>query len=118
MELRAAHQEPGESLDLTVVRLRTHMDQHLDASDFRWQLDLGRLRDLSPREREVFLLLGFGLSNRRIARVLGVTERTVKAHVGQVLSKLVLESRLQAGLAAFNLLDAPEATAGQVSGHG
>lgn len=73
---------------------------------FPWQLDPGQLRGLSLREQEVFLLLGFGLSNRSISKVLGITERTVKAHIGRVLAKLTLESRLQAGLAAFALLTA------------
>jgi len=55
---------------------------------FPWQFDTERLRDLSPREQDVFFLLGLGLSNRNISRVLGVTERTVKAHVGRILAKL------------------------------
>jgi DNA-binding NarL/FixJ family response regulator len=59
------------------------------------------VEQLSPREREVFFMLGTGFSNRDISRLLGVTEPTVKTHVGHVLTKLQLESRLQAGLAAF-----------------
>jgi DNA-binding NarL/FixJ family response regulator len=57
--------------------------------------------ELSPRELEVFVLLGMGLGNRRIGQVLGVTERTAKTHVGRVIGKLGLESRLQVGLAAL-----------------
>jgi DNA-binding NarL/FixJ family response regulator len=52
------------------------------------------------RELDVFLLLGLGHSNREIARLLNITERTVKAHVGRILIKLNLQSRLQLGLAA------------------
>jgi DNA-binding NarL/FixJ family response regulator len=55
---------------------------------------------LSPRELEVFRLLSTGLSNRQLSRSLGITERTVKAHVGSIMRKLGLESRLQVGLAA------------------
>lgn len=55
---------------------------------------------LSPRELDVFILLGLGCSNARIARQLGITERTVKTHVGHIIVKLGLESRLQIGLAA------------------
>ena len=66
-----------------------------------WQLAARQLHVLSSREREVFTLLGLGYSNRRIAQHLAVTERTVKAHVGRVLAKLGLESRLEAGLAAL-----------------
>jgi DNA-binding NarL/FixJ family response regulator len=56
---------------------------------------------LSPRERTVFEFLGAGYDNRSIARELGLSERTVKRHVTVILTKLRLESRLQAGLAAL-----------------
>lgn len=62
-----------------------------------------RLATLTPREREVFVLLGKGLSNVHISKLLGVSQATVKSHVGRVLAKLDLESRLQAGLAAVAL---------------
>jgi len=55
---------------------------------------------LSEREVEVLRLLARGLANKTIARELGITERTVKAHVGSVLAKLQLESRTQAALYA------------------
>lgn len=58
---------------------------------------------LTPRERAVFRLLGFGYDNRSIARELRISERTVKRNVTGVLAKLKLESRLQAGLAALIL---------------
>jgi DNA-binding NarL/FixJ family response regulator len=56
---------------------------------------------LTPRERTTFELLGLGYDNRSIARVLEISERTAKRHVTAILSKLKLESRLQAGLAAL-----------------
>ncbi|WP_406633660.1 response regulator transcription factor [Amycolatopsis sp. WGS_07] len=55
---------------------------------------------LTPRERDVLLLLGRGLSNRDIAAELGLAERTVKVHVGNVLAKLQVDSRTQAALLA------------------
>ncbi|MGI5170236.1 helix-turn-helix domain-containing protein [Spirillospora sp. CA-253888] len=66
-----------------------------------WGAELQRVGRLSEREREVFALLGNGDSNRRIAARLGVAERTVKAHVAQIMTKIQVESRLQAGIVAF-----------------
>jgi DNA-binding NarL/FixJ family response regulator len=58
---------------------------------------------LSERETEVLRLVARGYANKNIARELGITERTVKAHVGAVLSKLHLESRTQAALYAARI---------------
>jgi DNA-binding NarL/FixJ family response regulator len=68
------------------------------AGSTTWPVLLDRVSLLSAREMEVFILLGVGASNRTLAGSLGVAERTVKAHVAQVMAKLVVESRLQAGL--------------------
>lgn len=56
----------------------------------------GRAADvvtLTPRERDVLALLAEGLSNKRVARDLGVSESTVKFHVQAVYSKLGVQSR-------------------------
>ncbi len=55
---------------------------------------------LTRREREVLELIGRGLSNKRIARELGIAEKTVKTHVGHVLAKLGVTDRTQAALHA------------------
>jgi two-component system, NarL family, response regulator LiaR len=55
---------------------------------------------LTPREREVLCLIAAGRSNKRIARELGVAEKTVKTHVGHVLAKLGVSDRTQAALVA------------------
>ena len=55
------------------------------------------------RELEVLALLGEGLSNQQIATALGITHRTARAHVGSILRKLKLQSRLQAGLVAASI---------------
>jgi two-component system, NarL family, response regulator LiaR len=55
---------------------------------------------LTPREREVLALIGRGWANKRIARELGVSEKTVKTHVGHVLAKLGVTDRTQAALHA------------------
>ncbi|CAM4043866.1 response regulator transcription factor [Kibdelosporangium persicum] len=59
---------------------------------------------LTPRERDVLAMLGQGLSNRDIATRLGLAERTVKVHVGNVLAKLGVPSRTQAALRAEAVL--------------
>lgn len=51
---------------------------------------------LSPREREIFLLVARGLSNSEIATAAYVSEATVKTHVAAILRKLDLRSRVQA----------------------
>ncbi|MEU9884215.1 helix-turn-helix transcriptional regulator [Sphaerisporangium sp. NPDC051011] len=56
---------------------------------------------LTPRQLDVFFLLGKGLSTKQIAIRLTVTEHTVKAHTARILHVLGLESRLQAGLVAY-----------------
>jgi two-component system, NarL family, response regulator LiaR len=55
---------------------------------------------LTPREREVLELIARGMANKRIARELGLSEKTVKAHVGHVLAKLGVTDRTQAALHA------------------
>lgn len=53
---------------------------------------------LSPREIEVLDLLTLGRTNRQIARALGITERTVKAHLSRVFRILGASDRVQAAL--------------------
>jgi DNA-binding NarL/FixJ family response regulator len=55
---------------------------------------------LTPREREVLALLARGRANKVIARDLGVSERTVKTHVSNILAKLNLTDRTQAAVYA------------------
>jgi two-component system, NarL family, response regulator LiaR len=55
---------------------------------------------LSRRETEVLTLVARGLANKELARELGVTLSTAKAHVTAILSKLGLPSRTQAALYA------------------
>jgi DNA-binding NarL/FixJ family response regulator len=53
---------------------------------------------LTARERDVLVQVAEGRSNRDIGRLLGIGERTVQTHLGNVLAKLELTSRTQAAL--------------------
>jgi len=53
---------------------------------------------LSEREREVLTLLAQGLANKEIARQLGISEKTVKAHLTSVFRQLGVTDRTQAAL--------------------
>lgn len=64
---------------------------------------------LTGREREVLALVASGLSNKRIAQALKLTEGTIKVHVSSILSKLQVQDRLGAvrrGV-ALGLLEEP-----------
>lgn len=58
----------------------------------------GAAASLTPREREVLSLVAAGLANKQIARRLGISDRTVKAHLTSVFARLGVEDRTQAAL--------------------
>jgi two-component system nitrate/nitrite response regulator NarL len=53
------------------------------------------LDKLSPREKDIFLLIAKSLSNKQIARDLDIAETTVKIHIQHIFKKLDLTSRVQ-----------------------
>jgi DNA-binding NarL/FixJ family response regulator len=61
------------------------------------------MSELTAREREIFACIGSGETNSEIARRLHLSESTVKAHVGRVLSKLQLRNRVEAVIRAYEL---------------
>lgn len=54
---------------------------------------------LTRREREVVEMIGDGLSNKAIAKAIGISPHTVKSHVRNIMDKLALHTRLE--IAAF-----------------
>ena len=61
----------------------------------------GLCDDLTEREIEVLTLIGEGHSNKEIARLLVISEKTVKNHIGNIFSKLHVCDRTQAVLYAI-----------------
>jgi len=56
---------------------------------------------LTPRERQVLVLLSHAADNREISRRLGIAERTVKAHLTNLMVKIKVTGRTEAALFAY-----------------
>ena len=63
---------------------------------------------LTPRELEVLREIARGKSNRELALELGISEKTVKTHVSNILGKLHLDVRTQAAIYALKHGLAPD----------
>jgi DNA-binding NarL/FixJ family response regulator len=63
-----------------------------------------RLASLTPQQVRVLMMLSEGLLNKQIAYELTVSEATVKAHVSAILTKLGVDSRTQAVIAASKIV--------------
>jgi DNA-binding NarL/FixJ family response regulator len=80
-------------------RLRAAVAAVLEGLSVReqpWAIDASEHEPLTPREIEVFELLGKGLSNRDIGGVLGISAHTAKYHVAQILAKVGAATRAEA----------------------
>ena len=96
--------------DVAIAIRRAHAGEvHLDpqvarmlASRIRTRREDAPSREpLTEREREVLGLVARGHSNKEIATLLDITERTARTHVSNILGKLDLASRTQAALWAI-----------------
>jgi len=91
--IRAAH--AGEAIIDPTAAARL---VHAIADDARSRIE--EPERLTRRERDVLELIARGQSNKRIALELGISEKTVKTHVGHLLAKLGVSDRTQAALMA------------------
>lgn len=91
--IRAAHR--GEAIIDPTVAAR--LLQTLSAER---QFESVEAERLTARELQVLELIVGGRANKRIALELGISEKTVKAHVGHLLAKLGVTDRTQAALLA------------------
>ena len=89
------------------IRAAYNDEVHLDpaaarilAKGIRTRSAAPAVEPLTERELEVLALVGRGRSNKEIATDLGITERTARTHVSNILGKLGLASRTQAALYA------------------
>jgi DNA-binding NarL/FixJ family response regulator len=73
------------------------------ASDPADAVAVGSVSSLSPREKEVLGLLGYGLTNNEIAARLFISPVTVKVHVRHIFEKLGVRTRTAAALRATQL---------------
>jgi DNA-binding CsgD family transcriptional regulator len=102
--------EDAASLDADdVERLRELVDEAAEASSPD-AADPGLFAELSPRERDVLLLIADGMSNRQIAERLFLSEKTVKNNVTALLRKMGMERRTQAAVYGAQLRDTQERT--------
>jgi DNA-binding NarL/FixJ family response regulator len=86
----------GEATLHPHVAARLAQELHGASAGTRWLYDT-----LSEREREVLNLIATGLTNAQIAERLVISERTVKSHVNNILSKLQVADRTQAAIFAW-----------------
>ena len=86
--------KPVSSDDLlrAIERAFAHHRTLRESEGASWTCVRARLAALTPREREVFDRVIRGDTNKQVARALGCTERTIKAHRHRVMEKMQVRS--------------------------
>lgn len=102
------HVGPDELLD--AVRAAHTGGAPLDPRAGRVLLDLRRRAGpiLTAREQQVLRLVAEGLANKQIGHRLGISERTVKAHLTRIMQELGVSDRVRAALWAREHLPPPD----------
>jgi len=96
-----------------LARQRTHaerLQEQIEQIDFTPKFDSAvplEAMGVTPREAEVLLWVAQGKSNADIAVILGMAEKTVKKHLGNIFEKLGIESRNAAAVRALEILSKP-----------
>ena len=104
------------AIEARFARQRSH-EEHLQETigqiDFTPKFDSSvplEAMGVTPREAEVLLWVAQGKSNADIAVILGMAEKTVKKHLGNIFEKLGIESRNAAAVQALEILSKPTTT--------
>jgi FixJ family two-component response regulator len=87
-----------QAIERALARLQTMREMHVQLDHLR-----ALVRRLSPRERQVFERVVRGKMNKEVAREIGATERTVKAHRHNLMEKLQATSLAELVLIAERL---------------
>lgn len=95
--LRHACENGSAYPDGLLDRIRTKMSEKIKASDLPSELPV------TPREAQVLRHVAFGLSNREIAKSLGISVETVKEHVQNILRKTGSSDRTDVAVRAVRL---------------
>ena len=95
-------QELLDAIQRGIEQHRTRLNERAEITKLQTRYD-----SLSPRERQVFLLVAEGRLNKQIGAELGVCEKTIKVHRGQVMLKMKADSLAEIVLMAQKLGAAP-----------
>jgi DNA-binding NarL/FixJ family response regulator len=92
--------EPADLLAAIRSTARGHspLDPRVARTVLHARRSPARAAELTDREQEVLALVGRGLANKQIARVLGIREGTVKAHLTSVFQRIGVRDRTSAAL--------------------
>ncbi|MFW3168513.1 response regulator [Geodermatophilus sp. CPCC 206100] len=106
--------EPADLLTAIRSTARGHspLDPRVARTVLHARRSPARVSELTEREQEVLALVGRGLANKQIARVLGIREGTVKAHLTSVFQRIGVRDRTSAALWARTHLPGTEEHAG------
>lgn len=87
-------------LPLAITQMQQGQASQATTSEVSKKSELPSIQSLTQREQDVLRLLAKGHSNKEIAELLFVSEKTVKTHVANILQKLDVNTRTQAAILA------------------